>query len=69
MSIGALLLLGLVIARIAQARAADRSPVPPALTARVLLADRFARGEIDETEYRRRVDVPNESAGGPTSAR
>jgi putative membrane protein len=71
MSLTSLLFLGLVIAgivavvRLAEARAADR---PSAPTPRGLLADRFARGEIDEAEYRHRVDVLNETVGGgPTS--
>jgi putative membrane protein len=74
MSLGSLLLLALVIAgvvavvRLTDARAADRPPTPPAWTPRSLLADRYARGEIDEAEYRHRVDVLNETAGnGPTS--
>jgi putative membrane protein len=78
MSLGSVLLLALVIAgvvavvrladaRVADARVADRPPAPPA-TPRSLLADRYARGEIDEAEYRHRVDVLNETAGnGPTS--
>ncbi|MFF7643956.1 SHOCT domain-containing protein [Streptomyces canus] len=41
-------------------------PGPPPATAspEQLLADRFARGEIDEDEYRRRLQVLRE--GGPT---
>jgi putative membrane protein len=77
MSLGSFLLLAVVIAgvavvrladaRVADARAADRPPAPAA-TPRSLLADRYARGEIDEAEYRRRVDVLNETAGnGPTT--
>ncbi|MEU0684997.1 MULTISPECIES: SHOCT domain-containing protein [Streptomyces] len=39
--------------------------VPPASrTPEQLLADRFARGEIDEEEYRRRLQVLRD--GGPT---
>ena len=73
MSLGSVLLLAVVIVgvvavvRLADARVADRPPAPPA-TPRSLLADRYARGEIDEAEYRHRVDVLNETAGnGPTS--
>ena len=33
-----------------------------------LLAERFARGEIDEEEYRRRLTVLHASAGGPPPA-
>lgn len=38
---------------------ADRHPVPPAThdAPEHVLADRFARGEIDEKEYRERVAV------------
>jgi putative membrane protein len=38
----------------------DRTGAPPATSApstESILADRFARGEIDEDEYRRRLDV------------
>jgi putative membrane protein len=78
MSLASFLLLALMIAgvvavarltyaRAADARVADRPPAPPA-TPRSLLADRYARGEIDEAEYRHRVDVLNETAGnGPTT--
>jgi putative membrane protein len=80
MSLATFLLLALVIAGVvavarftyaeaADARVADRPPAPPA-TPRSLLADRYARGEIDEAEYRHRVDVLNETAGnGPTTGR
>ena len=78
MSLGSVLLLALVIAavvavvrladaRVADARAVDRPPAPAA-TPRSLLADRYARGEIDEAEYQHRVDVLNKTPGyGPTS--
>ena len=65
MGVGTLLFWGVIIAGIvvlvrylsrgdAQggARAADRPP-----TAEQVLAERFARGEIDEEEYRRRLDT------------
>jgi putative membrane protein len=75
MSVSSVLFLGLVIAavvvvvRLAAATAADRPPLPPAVTPQSLLADRSARGEIDEAEYRHRADALNETAGnGPTSA-
>jgi putative membrane protein len=35
----------------------DRREQPPPATAEQLLAERYARGEIDETEYRRRLDT------------
>lgn len=35
----------------------------PAPTAEEILAARFAAGEIDDAEYRRRLDVARESAG------
>lgn len=42
----------------------DRSPaaVPHSTTAEQILADRFARGEIDETEYRQRAAVLHSQA-------
>ncbi|HET8641636.1 MAG TPA: SHOCT domain-containing protein [Pseudonocardiaceae bacterium] len=61
MIIGTLLLWSLVVAAIValvsyprgrQSGPADQTPTP-----QQVLADRFARGEIDEEEYRRRVDV------------
>jgi len=73
MSLSSLLILGLVIAgvvvvvRLVGAGAADRPSLPPEATPRSLLAGRFARGEIDEAEYRHRVDVLNETGNGPTS--
>lgn len=36
---------------------ADRTETPSAPSAESILADRFARGEIDEDEYRRRIDA------------
>lgn len=66
MIFGILLLWGLVIAAIValvryprgpQSGPADRAPTP-----QQVLADRFARGEIDEEEYRRRVDVLSTSS-------
>jgi putative membrane protein len=73
MPLGSVLLLALVIAgvvaaiRLTDARGADRPPAPPATPA-TLLAERYARGEIDEVEYQHRVDVLNKTAGhGPPS--
>lgn len=37
---------------------------PPAAAAEQLLAERFARGEMDEDEYRRRLAVLRETTGG-----
>jgi putative membrane protein len=37
--------------------AARSAPQPPRASAEDVLADRFARGEIDEAEYRRRRDA------------
>ncbi|GGW42139.1 hypothetical protein GCM10010503_18090 [Streptomyces lucensis JCM 4490] len=37
---------------------------PPGPPPEQLLAERFARGEIDEDEYHRRLTVLRESAGG-----
>jgi putative membrane protein len=45
----------------------DRSPRSRP-TAEQVLAERYARGEIDEDEYRRRLDVLT-GAGGPRSSR
>ncbi len=43
-------------------------PAAPRLTPEQLLAERFARGDIDEADYRQRVDVlagGNRPAGKP----
>jgi putative membrane protein len=37
--------------------AAPPAPEPPRRNAEDILADRFARGEIDEDDYRRRADA------------
>ena len=53
-----LLLVGLAFTRI---RACDRrGPSPRASDAEQVLAGRYARGEIDETEYRARLAVLKE---------
>lgn len=60
--VGWLLALALVgvgvwlIARAAGRRGAAEHPQPPAERARRILAERFARGEIDAEEYRNRLD-------------
>ncbi|MFE9172176.1 SHOCT domain-containing protein [Streptomyces kebangsaanensis] len=43
-----------------QAHDGGRPPTPERL-----LAERFARGEIDEDEYRRRLDVLRQNSGPP----
>ena len=75
MLISLLLFLGLVTAavvalvRLAQVRAAERQPNDRAPTPQDLLAGRFARGEIDEAEYKQRMDVLKDTAGyRPTSS-
>ena len=70
MSIGTILFAAvLVIGLIAAARilraTGDRAEQPPARPApEELLAERFARGEIDEQEYRQSLDTLR-SARGP----
>ncbi len=54
-----LAILGYVVLRLGQDRR-DGSPTGPGLpgsSARRILDERYARGEIDEEEYRRRRDV------------
>jgi putative membrane protein len=71
MTVTTLLFLGLVIvgivALVRYLARADRQPVhPPAgPAADQRLAERFARGEIDEHEYRRRLDVLREQSPPP----
>jgi len=61
MTIGLVLVLGLlVLGGVLLARSGRRPPdgsypTPPDSSAERLLAERFARGEIDEDEYRRRL--------------
>jgi putative membrane protein len=62
MSFGTLLLWTLLITvAVLLIRTFKQSPrstdAPPSSPAEKLLAERFARGEIDEDEYRRRLDV------------
>lgn len=56
-----LVILGLavwLIASLTRGGGAERGPfVRPPPTSRQILDERFARGEIDEQEYRRRRDV------------
>ncbi|WP_306337393.1 SHOCT domain-containing protein [Streptomyces sp. KL118A] len=61
-SVGSLLFWALIItAVVLLVRAFSRTPrataAPPRLAAEQLLAERFARGEIDEDEYHRRLGV------------
>jgi putative membrane protein len=48
-----LVILGVVAVRMTQGRSSG-GPGAPASTARQVLDDRYARGEIDEDEYRKR---------------
>jgi putative membrane protein len=63
MTVGGLLFWGLIIAGIVlPVRSTGRSGQPGTAVGQVptpqqVLADRFARGEIDEDEYTRRLDV------------
>ena len=49
-------LLGYLAYRMAQRRDPDGAP-PQTGSARRILDERFARGEIDEDDYRRRADL------------
>ena len=60
--VGLLLIIGLVVLIVMTLQRAN-APTPeasPRRTADDLLADRLARGEIDEDEYRRRRDALRE---------
>ncbi|MBQ0895199.1 SHOCT domain-containing protein [Micromonospora sp. U56] len=58
MMIGWLLLVLLVIAAIWIAASYNRRPAPPGQdSARRILAERYARGELDAEEYHRRLDT------------
>jgi putative membrane protein len=64
----ALLLAGTVaLVRYSRLAGIDRREPPPPATAERLLAERYARGEIDEAEYRRRLDTLE--ANGARSSR
>ncbi|NMH97766.1 SHOCT domain-containing protein [Pseudonocardia acidicola] len=52
-------------ARGGQARSAPSVPSVPRPTPEQMLAERFARGEIDEPEYRQRLDVLSTTARTP----
>ncbi|WP_344398399.1 SHOCT domain-containing protein [Streptomyces longisporus] len=72
MSIGTVLLWALLITvAVLLYRTLNRAPepprTPPAASAEQLLAERFARGEIDEEQYRRSLAVLR--GDGPTLAK
>jgi putative membrane protein len=62
-----LLVLALAFAVRYAARRQGESVLPPPPTAEQVLADRFARGEIDAEEYRERLGTLRQ-AGRPTPA-
>ncbi|MBQ0983192.1 SHOCT domain-containing protein [Streptomyces sp. F63] len=71
MSVGMILFWGLIITgavmlfrSLGNRSEQPQRPVPP--SAEQVLAERFARGEIDDEEYRRRLDTLH-SAGPPRS--
>ncbi|MFJ1704945.1 SHOCT domain-containing protein [Kitasatospora sp. NPDC088346] len=79
MAIGMLLFLGLlVVLAVALGRYLGQTPrprppdarpssSPPLPSPEQLLAERFARGEIDADEYRHRLDTLRSGATGPVS--
>ena len=55
-----LIIIGLLVWTVVQGaspRRTEAASPPGARTAESILADRFARGEIDDDEYRRRLDT------------
>jgi putative membrane protein len=52
-----LFLVGIVVALVALSRRTGRSGPTAPLTAKELLAQRYARGEIDDDEYFQRLSV------------
>ncbi len=54
-----LVVVGVLVWAIVQAtpRRVDAAPASATRSAETILADRFARGEIDADEYRRRLDA------------
>ena len=52
-----LFLVGIVVALVALSRRTGRSGFPATPTAKELLAQRYARGEIDDDEYFQRLSV------------
>jgi putative membrane protein len=75
MTVSGLLFWGLIIAGIVwlvrsvgQGGGQGTAPPPaPTPTPQQVLADRFARGEIDEEEYKRRLHVLGTTSGGSGS--
>ena len=59
--LGLLVLVGVLLVRTSR-RSPEFSPPPP--SPEQLLAERFARGEIDEDEYRRRLATLTTSRAG-----
>jgi putative membrane protein len=51
-----LVIVGLVVWAVVQATSSSRRKDDPTTSAQRILADRFARGEIDDEDYRRRTD-------------
>ncbi|MET8471812.1 SHOCT domain-containing protein [Streptomyces sp. NPDC006422] len=55
-----LIAIGVLLFRVLSRTEGDTTrPRPPSLRPEEVLAERFARGEIDEDEYRRRLSVLN----------
>jgi len=69
MTVSSVLLIALVVAGIvALARVGQQPPsAPPTRSPEELLAERFARGEIGEEEYRSRLSALTESRHHTTS--
>jgi putative membrane protein len=65
MAVGNLLVWALIVVGVLALLRHTRSTAPgPRPTAEELLAERFARGEIAEEEYRQRLDVLRRSLAG-----
>jgi putative membrane protein len=63
MGLGGLLLWALIIAAVVLALRNTRWLGPSASTPEQVLAQRYARGEIDEAEYRRRLQILQQAGG------
>jgi putative membrane protein len=59
MGVGWLVIIGLIVLVVLSVarHPEDRQSEPQTSSAAEILADRFARGEIDEAEYRTRLDA------------